>query len=63
MSIGTKGMLVAAKTLALTAVEIFSNPEIVEAAAAEQARRVGPDFVYKPLLGDRAPPLDYRGKG
>ncbi|MCJ7628942.1 MAG: serine hydrolase [Longimicrobiales bacterium] len=23
---------------------------------AEQDRRVGPDFVYKPLLGDRAPP-------
>jgi aminobenzoyl-glutamate utilization protein B len=60
MSIGTKGMVVAAKALALTAVEIFSNPEIVDAAAAEQAERVGPDFVYKPLLGDRAPPLDYR---
>jgi aminobenzoyl-glutamate utilization protein B len=53
-------MLVAAKTLALTAVEIFTNPGIVEEAAAEQARRVGPDFVYAPLLGDRDPPLDYR---
>jgi aminobenzoyl-glutamate utilization protein B len=60
MSIGTKGMIVAAKTLALTAVEIFTNPRIVEAAAAEQAERVGPDFVYEPLLGDRSPPLDYR---
>jgi aminobenzoyl-glutamate utilization protein B len=63
MSIGTKGMIVAAKTLALTATGIFSNPEIVEAAAEEQAQRVGPDFVYKPLLGDRAPPLDYRKIG
>jgi aminobenzoyl-glutamate utilization protein B len=63
MSIGTKGMIVAAKTLALTAAELFSNPEILEAAAAEQAERVGPDFVYKPLLGDRAPPLDYRKVG
>jgi aminobenzoyl-glutamate utilization protein B len=59
-SIGTKGMLVAAKTLALTAVEIFTNPDIVEAASAEYAERVGPDFVYTPLLGDRDPPLDYR---
>ena len=59
-SIGTKGMLVAAKTLALTAVEIFTNPDIVEAASAEHAERVGPDFVYTPLLGDRDPPLDYR---
>jgi len=41
-------------------VEIFSNPSIVEAAAAEQAERVGPDFEYVPLLGDRDPPLDYR---
>ena len=60
MSIGTKGMLVAAKTLALTAVEIFTHPEIVEAAAAEHAALVGPNFVYKPLVGDRKPPLDYR---
>jgi aminobenzoyl-glutamate utilization protein B len=60
MTIGTKGMLVAAKTLALTAAEIFTHPEIVAAAAAEQAKRVGPDFVYRPLVGDRAPPLDYR---
>jgi len=60
MSIGTKGMLVAAKTLALTAVEIFEDPEIVARARAEHAELVGPDFVYRPLLGDRAPPLDYR---
>ena len=63
MSIGTKGMIVAAKTLALTAVEIFTNPDIVDDAAAEQAERAGPDFVYRPLLGDRAPPLDYRKIG
>ncbi len=63
MSIGIKGMEVAAKTLALTAAEIFSDPDILEAAAAEHARRVGPDFVYKPLLGDRPPPLDYRKIG
>ncbi len=60
MSIGIKGMIVATKTLALTAVEVFTNPAIVEAAAAEQAERVGPGFVYEPLLGDRSPPLDYR---
>jgi aminobenzoyl-glutamate utilization protein B len=60
MSIGTKGMLVAAKAMALTAVELFTHPDIVEAAAAEHAGLVGPDFVYQPLLGDRDPPLDYR---
>jgi len=41
-------------------VEIFTSPEILEAASAEHAERVGPDFVYTPLLGDRDPPLDYR---
>ena len=60
MSIGTKGMLVAAKAIALTAVELFTHPEIVEAATEEHAGLVGPDFVYTPLLGDRDPPLDYR---
>jgi aminobenzoyl-glutamate utilization protein B len=62
-TIGAKGMLVAAKVLALTAVEIFTNPDLVEAAQAEHAERVGPDFEYKPLVGDRDPPLDYRNKG
>jgi len=60
MSIGAKGMIVAAKALAMTAVELFTNPTLVEAARAEHAERVGPDFVYVPLLGDRDPPLDYR---
>jgi aminobenzoyl-glutamate utilization protein B len=62
MSIGNKGMLVAAKTLAMTAVDLLTNPELVAAARAEHERRRGPDFVYVPLLGDRDPPLDYRRK-
>jgi aminobenzoyl-glutamate utilization protein B len=60
MSIGAKGMLVAAEALGLTAVELFDNPELIRAAKAEHTERVGPDFVYQPLLGDREPPLDYR---
>ena len=59
-SIGNKGMIVAAKTLTLTAIDVFSNPEIVQQAHRERDRRVGPDFVYESLVGDRAPPLDYR---
>ena len=52
--------MVAAKTLALAAVELLTRPQLLEAAWAEQRERVGPDFVYRPLVGDRAPPLDYR---
>ena len=59
-SIGHKGMLVAAKTMALTAVELIENPELIDAARAEFDQRRGPDFIYAPLLGDREPPLDYR---
>ncbi len=61
-SIGNKGMLVAAKTLAMTAVDLFTTPELVAAAKEEHERRRGPNFVYAPLLGDRDPPLDYRRK-
>ena len=60
MSIGTKGMVVAAKTLARTALDLFSDPEIATRARAEFDERRGPDFRYVALLGDRDPPLDYR---
>ncbi|MEJ2585395.1 MAG: amidohydrolase [Robiginitalea sp.] len=59
-SIGLKGMMVAAKTLAATAIDLYSNPEAVEEAKAEFLERRGPDFEYIPLLGDRPPALDYR---
>ena len=60
ISIGNKGMINATKTLALTAIDLFEDPAIVANAKQERADRVGPDFVYQSLVGDRAPPLDYR---
>jgi len=60
MSIGSKGMMVAAKTLALTAMDIFENPSTVEAAKKELEERRGKDFKYTPMLGNRPPALDYR---
>jgi aminobenzoyl-glutamate utilization protein B len=53
---------VAAKTLALGLTELFTHPEAVAAAREEFERRRGEHFKYEPLLGDRSPPLDYRGK-
>jgi aminobenzoyl-glutamate utilization protein B len=58
-SIGIKGAIIAAKTLALTGAELFRSPDLLKAAKAELAQRQGPNFVYRPLLGDRKPPLDY----
>ncbi|MCB0635087.1 MAG: amidohydrolase [Lewinella sp.] len=60
MSIGEKGMMVAAKTLALSAVHLFQHPDICHTARQELQRRTGPDFQYEALLGNRPPPLDYR---
>lgn len=59
-TIGIKGLQVAAKTLALTAQDLFQNPEVLVAARAEFDAQRGHDFVYRPLIGDRPPPLDYR---
>jgi aminobenzoyl-glutamate utilization protein B len=57
--IGTKGMLVAAKTMALTAIDLFSKPTVIIKAKEEFIKSVG-DYQYKPLLGDRKPALNYR---
>jgi aminobenzoyl-glutamate utilization protein B len=59
-TIGEKGMVVAAKTLAMTAVDLFTDPSLVERARAEHRERIPAGWVYEPLLGDRDPPLDYR---
>ncbi len=60
MSIGFKGTQVAAKTIALAAIELFTNPELRKEAREEFDKARGPDYQYKSLLGDRDPPLDYR---
>ena len=59
-SIGLKGTKLAAQVLADTAQDLFKNPEIIKSANKEYLERVGSDFEYYPLLGDRKPPLDYR---
>ena len=59
-SIGVKGAELAAKTLAKSIEEILSNPSIIKDAREELNARVGIDFDYQPLLGNRKPPLDYR---
>ena len=59
-TIGNKGMVVAAKTLAMTAVDLFLDGGVLAEARAEYDERVGSGFVYESLVGDRTPPLDYR---
>jgi aminobenzoyl-glutamate utilization protein B len=60
MSIGIKGAIVAAKTLALTTAQLFQSPETLAAAKSEFEKARGPGFAYKSMAGERKPPLDYR---
>jgi aminobenzoyl-glutamate utilization protein B len=57
--IGAKGMMVAAKTMALTVIDLFTDPVLV-AAAKEEFKKDKGDYQYKALLGDRKPALNYR---
>jgi aminobenzoyl-glutamate utilization protein B len=58
-SIGTKGMMVAAKSMALTAIDLFSDPMHLEKARLEfEQRKAG--FVYRSRLAGAKPALDYR---
>lgn len=57
--IGTKGMMTSAKTMAMTAIDLFLHPEIIQKAKAEFKQSIG-DYQYKALLGDRKPALNYR---
>ncbi len=59
-SIGRKGMMVAAKTLTMTAIDLFKDKKMIADAKAEFLEKRGANFKYVPLLGDRAPALDYR---
>jgi aminobenzoyl-glutamate utilization protein B len=59
-SIGLKGAELAAKVLSSSAIELYVNKNIIDMAKKEYSERVGSDFRYEPLLGDRKPPLDYR---
>ncbi|MBS1488368.1 MAG: amidohydrolase [Bacteroidetes bacterium] len=60
MGIGLKAMQNAAKTIAMTGVDLFNNPALVESSKAELSQRRGEGFTYESLVGNRKPPLDYR---
>jgi len=63
-SIGRKGMLVAARTLALAAMELFERPEELAAAKADLVRRKAGQNWTTRIRPDAKPPLDgvMRGK-
>jgi len=59
-SIGFKGMMVAATTMALTGLDLLTDKNLLGAAKKEFLEARGADFKYKAILGDRKPPFNYR---
>ncbi|HVK97598.1 MAG TPA: hypothetical protein VM368_07270, partial [Flavisolibacter sp.] len=57
--IGIKGMIVAAKAMSLTAIDLYSDPTIIDKAKKEFVSAKG-NYQYRALLGDRKPALNYR---
>jgi aminobenzoyl-glutamate utilization protein B len=61
MSIGHKGMINAAKTMALTVKNLYLDTTLIVKAKEElYTKRNSKTFTYKSLAGDRKPPIDYR---
>jgi aminobenzoyl-glutamate utilization protein B len=56
MSIGHKGMILAAKTLAATMVDLLDDPASLAAVRAEFAAKTK-GFVYEPFIPDGPPPV------
>lgn len=56
MSIGHKGMAYAAKTLSMTAVDLFESPELVNNIKKEFKEKKG-DYDYEGIIPDGPPPL------
>ncbi len=61
-SIGRKGMVVAARTLAVAAVELFENPSEVKAAHDTFEKRLDGRKWSTRIAPDTKPPLDYATK-
>lgn len=59
-SLGFKGAQLAAKAMTLMAVQLYTDPALRQTAKAEFDASRGPNYVYRSLLGDRKPPLDFR---
>lgn len=62
MSIGQKGMIVAAKSIAVTGADLFSDRKLVADAKAEFQRQTAGKPYESVIPAGQKPPLDYRSK-
>ncbi len=59
MSIGQRGMVVAAKALAITGADLFANPQLVKDAKVEFQRQLRGKTYRSLIPADQKPPYDY----
>jgi aminobenzoyl-glutamate utilization protein B len=59
-TIAKKGMNLAARTLAATAWDLFTDPQLIKDAKVEHTKRLGGRKYEAMLEKDQKPPLDYR---
>jgi aminobenzoyl-glutamate utilization protein B len=62
MSIGQKGMVVAAKALAITGIDLLTNPQLVADAKADFRKQMEGKNYKSAIPEGQNPPLDYRSK-
>lgn len=62
MSIGQKGMIVAAKALSLTGADLFLHPQFVADAKADFKRQMKGKTYQSVIPPGQKPPLNYRQK-
>ena len=60
MSIGQDGMVVASKVLAMTAVDLLTNAQLVSDARADFAKELAGKQSHSFIPEGATPPLDYR---
>ena len=60
MSIGQDGMVIASKAIALTAIDLFTSPELVQAAKADFAKQLAGKSYYTAIPADQKPLIHYR---
>jgi aminobenzoyl-glutamate utilization protein B len=62
MTIGQKGMIVAARALAATAADLFSDRQLVREAKADFRRQLEAKTYQSVIPAGQKPPLNYRKK-
>jgi aminobenzoyl-glutamate utilization protein B len=60
MSIGQQGMVVAAKAIALTAIDLFTDPALVQAAKDDFKKQLAGKSYYTAIPAEQKPLINYR---